>query len=337
MIKYQKKVYVIAEVGSNHSGKIINCIKAVKAAKDSGADCVKFQLYDEKTIAHPKQLTLGYIKNNKFKFQRDRFKSLKLDFDKIKKIHSYCKKINIDFCVTPFDHKLVKRLSKYVNFFKIASGDINYLPLLKEVKKTGKKCIISTGMSEYKDIRRALTILGKKKTSILHCIASYPTNFNDCNLENIKYLKKEFKVPVGFSDHTSGIEASMNSVFFGAEIIEKHFLPSEKIKKVADYELSIKPSQMKQMTEGIKNNINMVGSIKNKVLKCEKYFSINLKRSLYFSEKFSEEKKITLETINFLRPYNKKGIKLENYTSIVGKRLKKKVKKHELVCKKHFF
>jgi len=336
MFKFNEKVYVIAEVGSNHAGKIANCIKAVKAAKNSGANCVKFQLYDEKTIAHPKLLTLNYIKNNKFKFQRDRFKSLKLNFQKIKKIYSYCKKIKIDFCVTPFDHNLVSQLSKYVNFFKVASGDINYLPLLKEIKKTGKNCVISSGMCTYQDISRALNILGKKKTAILHCIASYPTKHEDCNLENIRYLSKRFNVPIGFSDHTSGIIAATNSVFFGAKIIEKHFLPSEKIKKVADYELSIKPSEMKKLVQGIKRNIEMIGSKKDKVLKSEKYFSLNLKRSLYYSKSLNKNQKLFLNDISFLRPFNKNGISVEDYNSIVGKKLKKNVKLNDLICKKHF-
>ena len=336
MFKFKGNVYVIAEVGSNHAGKIANCIKAVRAAKNSGANCVKFQLYDEKTIAHPKLLTLNYIKNNKFKFQRDRFKSLKLNFQKIKKIYSYCKKIKIDFCVTPFDHNLVSQLSKYVDFFKVASGDINYLPLLKEIKKTGKNCIISSGMCTYKDISRALNILGKKKTAILHCIASYPTKHEDCNLENIRYLSKRFNVPIGFSDHTSGIIAATNSVFFGAKIIEKHFLPSETIKNVADYELSIKPSEMKKLTENININLKMIGSKKDKVLKSEKYFAVNLKRSLYFSENIRKKNKLKLENISFLRPYNKVGINTENYNSIIGKKLRVSVKKNELICKKHF-
>lgn len=336
MLKFKENVYVIAEVGSNHAGKIENCFKAVKSAKNSGANCVKFQLYDEKTIAHPKLLTLNYIKNNKFKFQRDRFKSLKLNFQKIEKIYLYCKKIKIDFCVTPFDHKLVKQLSKYVDFFKVASGDINYLPLLREIRKTKKSCVISSGMCTYKDISRAINILGKSKTAILHCIASYPTKYEDCNLENIKYLSKKFNVPIGFSDHTSGILAASNSVFFGAKIIEKHFLPLETTRNVADYELSIKPSEMKKLTENVRINLKMIGSKKDTILKSEKYFSVNLKRSLYFSKNFNRNHKLRFEDFEFLRPFAKNGILIENYQSIIGKKLKKAVKLNELVCRKHF-
>jgi sialic acid synthase SpsE len=331
----KNKIYFIAEVGSNHSGNFQNCLKAIDSAKKSGADCIKFQLYDENTIVHPKLKTLKYIKNNNFTYQRDRFRFLKLNLEKIIKIKEYCKKKKIDLCVTPFDHRLVKKLSKYIDFFKVASGDINYIPLLKEIKKTGKKCIISTGMCTYKNIDYALKILGKSNTYILHCIASYPTNFEDCNLQNIKELKKKYKIPVGFSDHTRGIEAASNSVFFGAQIIEKHYLPTERVRRVADYSLSIKPTELEKLIKITNFNLKMIGTKKNTILKSEKYFSVNLKRSLYYACNLKKGSILIDKHINFLRPFNLKGEILENYEKVIGKKIKKTVKKNELICSKY--
>ena len=191
-------------------------------------------------------------------------------------------------------------------------------------------------MCTYKDISRALNILGKKKTAILHCIASYPTKHDDCNLENIRYLSKRFNVPIGFSDHTSGIIAATNSVFFGAKIIEKHFLPSETIKNVADYELSIKPSEMKKLTENIKINLKMIGSKKDQILKSEKYFSVNLKRSLYFARNKKKGSIIQNKDIAFLRPYKIKGLPIIEFSKIVGKKIKTNVFKNDLIHKNLF-
>ena len=120
MFKNLKKPYVIAEVGSNHKGNFSHCFKAIDSAKKSGADCVKFQLYDENYLAHPKLKTLNYIKNNSFKYQRDRFKSLKINVDLVKKLYFYSKKKKIDFCITPFHKKFVNQLKNYVSFFKIS-------------------------------------------------------------------------------------------------------------------------------------------------------------------------------------------------------------------------
>lgn len=245
-------------------------------------------------------------------------------------------KKKIDLCITPFDHRLVRPLSKYINFFKVASGDINYFPLLKEIKKTKKKCVISTGMSSYRNIDNALKILGKKNTSILHCIASYPTNIEDCNLQNIKELKKKYKIPVGFSDHTSGIQASLNSIFFGATIIEKHFLPDNKTRNVADFELSITPSETKKLIDTLFINSKMIGKKKESILQSEKYFSINLKRSLYYRSNLKKGTFLKFKDINFLRPFKKKGIEIEKYQSLIKKKLKKNVKENELICRHHF-
>ncbi len=335
MFNNLKKPYVIAEVGSNHKGNIKNCFKAIDSAKKAGADCVKFQLYDEKLLAHPKLRTLNYIKNNSFKYQRDRFQSLKLNLEKVKKLYKYSRKKKIHFCVTPFDESFVKKLKNFVTFFKVASGDINYFPLLDEIKKTKKNVILSTGMCSYKNIENALKRLDKKKTALLHCIASYPTPLNSVNLENIRHLKNKFKLTTGFSDHTIGIEASFSSIFFGSQIIEKHFLPSNKTTKVADQKLSITPKQMKLLTDQIKKFFCLIGSKKTKILKSEKYFSVNLKRSLYFAKNMKRNQILKKNDIIFLRPFNKKGLPIELYKKILSKKITKDVKKFDLICKNH--
>ena len=335
MFRKLKKPYIIAEVGSNHNGNFKNCYKAINSAKKSGADCIKFQLYDENYLAHPKLKTLNYIKNNSFKYQRDRFKSLKLNINLIKKLFIYSKKKKIDFCITPFHESFVDELKNYVTYFKIASGDLNYYPLLDKIKKSGKYAVLSTGMSSYKDIANAIKKLNKKKLALLHCIASYPTPQNSLNLDNIRHLKKEFKLPTGFSDHSEGIEASFFSIFFGSIIIEKHFLPSDKTSRVADQLLSITPTQMKNLKNRIDKYFCFIGKKKENILSSEKYFSKNLKRSLYYNKNLKKNDFIKKDSIIFLRPFNRKGIPIEDYKKILNKKLKKDVKKLKLICKNH--
>ena len=329
------KVYLIAEIGSAHLGNINLAFRAIKEAKNGGADCVKFQLYNEKTIVHPKLKTLSYIKFNKYKFQIDRFKKMKISLGTVKKLYAFSKKLKIDFCVTPFDPSFVKQISKYVKFFKVASGDLNYIPLLKAISKTKKKVIMSTGMSNYQDIKNSLKYLNKRNVIIMHCVSSYPTELKDINLSNITKLKDFFKLPVGFSDHTRGIEATIASVFFGARIIEKHFVPLKGSSKSADFPLSINYKEMKVLRYRISKALLMIGKEKNGILKCEKYGEKNLKRSIYSLKKIYKSQKFSKRNLICLRPYKKDGFKIEKFDNLLGKKAKKNFKEYELIGKNY--
>ena len=328
-----KKPYLIAEIGSSHMGNMSLAFKAIEEAKKGGADCVKFQLFKESTIVHPKLKTLSYIKHNNYKYQSQRFAKMKITLDKLKKLYVFAKKKKIDFCVTPFDPYFVKKISKYIKCFKVASGDLNYYPLLKEIKKTKKITLISTGMSHYNDIKDSIKNLNKKKVIILHCVSSYPTKFKDINLSNISELRNKFKLPVGFSDHTTGIEATVASVFFGAKIIEKHFIPSRGAKFSADYPLSINFKQMQILRRKIDEAFIMIGKKKDDILKCEKYGEKNLKRSIYSLSTIKKGEKLNNKNIICLRPYVKKGIKVENYYQVLNKKAKRKISKLALIKK----
>jgi N,N'-diacetyllegionaminate synthase len=328
-----KKPYLIAEIGSSHMGNLKLAYLAIAEAKKGGADCVKFQIYDEKTIVHPKLRTLSYIKHNKYKYQAERFAKMKITLNDIKKLYDFSKKKKIDFCVTPFDPNLVKKISKYVKFFKVASGDLNYYQLLKEIKKTKKIALVSTGASKYKDIKNSLKYLNKKKVAILHCVSSYPTKKEDINLSNILELKNNFNIEVGFSDHTQGIDATVASVFFGAKIIEKHFVPSRGSSKSADYPLSINYRQMKNLRKKIDDAFSMIGEKKDRILKCEKYGEKNLKRSIYSSQVIKKGNKLNKDNIICLRPYIKSGVKIENFYDVVKKKAKRTINKYKLIKK----
>ena len=327
-----KYPYVISEVGSNHLGKFSFCKKAILDSKKAGANCVKFQMFDEHNLVHPKVKTYKHIKDKKIKFQFQRFKKVKLDKNKIIKLSTFAKKVGIDFAVTPFNHKDVKVIKNYVTFFKIASGDLNNFLILKEIAKTKKRVVLSTGMSNMNNIKNALKFFNKKKIVLLHCISSYPTNSEDANLENIRYLNKKFNCITGYSDHTKGIDAAISSVFFGAKVIEKHFIPTMS-KKAGDFELSINKKQMSEMIKRIQLSVSLAGIKRKQVFNCEKYYEKNLKRSIY--SKLKKNEKINENNTVLLRPYNKKGINIENYRKILGKRVKKDLKRFMLIRHNH--
>ncbi len=322
--------YIIAEVGSNHLGNKNLIRKSIYLAKNAGANCVKFQLFDENNLVHHKLKIYKHVKDKRLKYQHQRFKKVKITVEQIKQLSKIAKKIKIDISVTPFHHDYIKKIKKYVTFFKIASGDINNFQLLKEVSKSKKKVIISTGMSTLSEIKKALSFFPKNKVTLLHCMSSYPTAKSDANLINIRYLKNKFKVKTGYSDHVPGIEASANSVFFGAEVIEKHFLPKKTI-LAGDYKLSIDSSELKKMIQLIKVNYSMIGKLRLKEFKSEKYFKRTLRRSLYFKFNLKKDTKLKLTDIKIIRPFAISGIKIEDLSTVIGRRIKKNVKSGQLI------
>jgi N,N'-diacetyllegionaminate synthase len=326
----KKLPYIIAEVGSNHLGNQKLCFDSITQAKKSGADCVKFQIFDENNLVNKKLKIYKHVKDKKLKFQYQRFKKVKVTVDQVKKLYKFAKKKKIDFAVSPFDVSYVSKLKNFVDFFKVASGDINNLDLLHAISKTKKKVVLSTGMSNQKEIKRALQFFSQKRVAILHCMSSYPTKFTNANLINISYLKKKYNVTTGYSDHVPGINASINAAILGAEIIEKHFMP-KKTKLAGDYSLSVDKFELTQMITQIKDSLEMKGKIRTKVFKCEEYSKKTLRRSLYFSNNLSKGHKIKKDNLMSLRPYINQSVKVEDLKIIVGSILKSDVKKHQLV------
>ena len=332
---FKKRPYVIAEVGSNHLGNTNLCISSIKQAKNAGADCVKFQLFDEDNLVNKKMKIYKHVKDKNLTYQYERFRKVKISLNLVKKLSKISKKNKIDFCVTPFDPQYVKQINKYVKFFKVASGDINNFELLREIARTKKKVVISTGMSNIKEITKAISFFPRKNIILLHCISCYPTKFKDSNLINIQNLKNKFKLEVGYSDHTIGIKVASDSVYFGATIIEKHFMP--RITKLAgDYKLSVDKKKLKQLVLNVKNNYEIIGKHRIGAYACENYYKKTLRRSVYYSKNLKKNKKINNINLKLLRPYLKEGIKIEDYKKFFGSRLIVNVKKNQLVKKTHF-
>lgn len=259
--------FIIAEGGLNHNGDIDIGKELVKEAKKCGADAIKFQSYH----------TEDFISKKSEYYEL--FKSLELSEEEFYELKEYAEKIGIMFISTPLDLKYVDILNKMnVPAFKIASGDLTFYPLLEKVAKTGKPVILSTGMSDIGEIWEAVKVLennGCRDIILLHCISSYPTPYEDVNLNAIKTLKSIFNIPVGYSDHTLGILAPVVSVALGADVIEKHFT-LDKNMEGPDHALSADPEEFKEMV----NNIRLV----EKCLEVGKRYQCLLKETLLLKQ-----------------------------------------------------
>ncbi|MFX1392108.1 MAG: N-acetylneuraminate synthase family protein [Promethearchaeota archaeon] len=252
--------FIVAEIGINHNGDIENAKELILSAKKAGADAVKFQTYiTEKRILE---------KNPIYKI----LKKCELSEENTKELLNFAESNAIIFFSTPFDKESVDLLKDInIPLLKIASFDLLNKKLLRSVAKTGIPIIISRGASNIEEIDQALEIFENhnSKYAILHCISSYPTKEEDVNLNIIKSLKNRYNCPIGYSDHTLGIETAYLSVVAGACIVEKHFtLDNEQ--EGPDHKLSANPEMFKELVNKIRRIEVILGSDEIKMQNCEK-------------------------------------------------------------------
>ena len=332
----ESPAYIIAEIGINHNGNIKIAKKLIKNAKDSGANAAKFQIFEPYTLGRPKmQKNKDQKKNSSQNTSLEKmWKKVYLNEKKIKELKNFCVKNKLDFICSVFDEKsLIKVLKIGVDYIKIASSDINDLFLLRKIKSSRKKTILSTGMSNLKEIKRARKILGKN-VKILHCVSIYPCSVKSANLNRITELQKKLKMNIGYSDHTQGNDACKIAISLGAKIIEKHFTYNKKLIG-ADHNISADKKDLAEIVLFAKNFKKYLGdgtiepTLKEK--KNKKFF----RKGIYFAKNIDKKHIINLEDINFLRPSNALDVSI--YKELIGKRLKKKVIKFQEVKKNLFY
>ncbi len=326
------KTFIIAEIGNNHNGNFEEAINGIEEAKKAKADCVKFQMIEPSLLVHPELKTFTHAKTDEY--QINRLKKIQFTVEQFIKLSLYAKKNNLKFCLSVFDIQSIDRLKKYVDYFKIASGDITNLQLLAKLSKINKPTIISTGASNFKEIRKALSYFKKRKPSILHCVASYPTPEINLNLNSINYLKDKFENIIGYSDHSSGIQAPIYAVAIGAKIIEKHFFTSNKNQDVGDKSVSIDTREFREMVNRIRDLEKMLGTYDKNLLSIEKKFKTKIRRSLYYKNDLIKGQRITNKNLLYLRPFNKKGFHTFDFKNKIYT-LTKNIKSNELVLKKN--
>jgi len=265
---FYNKVFIIAEAGVNHNGCVETAKKLIDVAAESGADAVKFQTFKAENllteIAPKADYQLIMTKPDETQFSM--IKKLELSQEMHRLLIQYCKTKNILFLSSPFDHDSVELLHHLdIPIFKIPSGEITNLPLLRQIGKIGKPVIVSTGMATIKEIQDALTILKNSGLSysqiaILHCNTNYPATFEEVNLTAMNSMAKTFpEVFMGYSDHTAGIEIPIAAVAMGAQIIEKHFTLS-KTMEGPDHQASLEPDELESMIKAIRNVEKALGN-----------------------------------------------------------------------------
>ena len=323
---------IIAEIGSNHDGNLLLAKKHVISAKKCGADYVKFQMHiaEEETLKDAPSPTY-FKKEDRYKY----FKRINFSFRNWKKLKNFCKINKIGFLCSPFSIKAVDILEKLkVDFYKLPSGELTNLPLLKRLKKTKKHIVLSTGMSSYTEIDNAVKTL-KKNISILQCTSLYPCPLEKTGLNVFKTLKKKYKFKIGYSDHTLGLASGFSFAANGASIIEKHFTLSKKLYG-SDAKHSMEPPEFKIYVKTIKDiwKMNLFFVNKNNLLDYIKMKKI-FEKSIVAKNNLKKNTKINISHLNFKKPGD--GIRADKFKKIIGKILKKNLNKDQKLKYSDFY
>jgi len=329
-------VFIIAEAGVNHNGKIELAKKLIDVAREAGADAVKFQTFKAENMVSKfasKAIYQNEVANND-ESQFDMLKKLELDSDAHKELVEYCRLRNIIFLSSPFDIESIGLLSDLgVEIFKIPSGEITNLPYLKKIGGLGKKIILSTGISILAEIKNALDVLTKAGTvkeniTVLHCNIEYPTPIEDVNLHAMLTIKESFGVNVGYSDHTLGIEVPIAAAALGAKVIEKHFTLGRNMEG-PDHKASLEPEELKAMVKAIRNIEKALGSGIKKPSPSERRNKTVVRKSIVAACDVSKGEVFNEKNIAVKRPDT--GINPFEWGKVIGAVAKKDFKKDEVI------
>ncbi len=328
------RIFIIAEAGVNHNGDLETAKKLVDAAVLAGADAVKFQTFKAENIVcrNARKADYQMETTDQDESQFDMLKRLELTPQMHEQLMEYCKQKGILFLSTPFDVDSLHYLIQCgVEIIKIPSGEITNYPFLREAGRTGKRVILSSGMSTLEEVKSAVQVLkdnGSKEVTVLHCNTEYPTPYTDVNLRAMLTIRDELGIPVGYSDHTQGIEVPVAAAALGAVVIEKHFTLDRNMEG-PDHKASLEPEELKAMVRSVRNIEQALGNGCKEPSQSEKKNigivrkSIVAQRDIKAGEIFSED------TLTTKRPGT--GINPMRWEEMIGKKAMRDFKEDELI------
>lgn len=329
------KVFIIAEAGVNHNGDVRVAKEMIEIAAEAKVDAIKFQTWKTELMVtkFAKQAEYQILNTSIVESQFDMLKKLELTYDEFVELKIYCDKLNIQFMSTPDELESAAFLSKYQEVFKIGSGNVTNLPLLRFIGGLQKQIILSTGMSTLEEIKSAINVLEKSGTqrshiTLLHCTTQYPAPMNELNLSAISHMRHIFNLPVGYSDHSSGIEASIAAVALGATVIEKHFtldcnLPGP------DHKASLDPLGLKNLVISIRNIEDALGSGEKKVTDSESANIPIARKSIVTTKPIKKGEIFTIDNIGVKRPGI--GVSPMEWDSVIGRKSARNYAEDELI------
>ena len=323
--------YIIAEIGGNFDGSIDKAKRLIDAAKESGADCAKFQTFTAPTIVSEGGFSRMQLKGVHGSWGRtvsEVFKDVEFPMEWHQEIADYCKQVGIDFSTSPYFKEAVDLFVVFdVPFIKIGSGDITWLEMLDYIARTGKPLMLATGdatLSEIDEAVRTIEATGNRNLILMQCITNYPSKIESANVNVLKTYQSAFDVLTGYSDHAPGPVVALASVVLGGCVIEKHFTLNKK-DKGPDHPHSMEPQDFRQMVDYVREVERAMGSTRKEVVAEEGETVYVQRRCLYAKRNLPKGHIMTEEDIDVLRPAL--GIPPKYKSVIIGKTCKENIEK----------
>jgi N,N'-diacetyllegionaminate synthase len=327
-------VFIIAEAGVNHGGNLDAARRLVDAAVAAGADAVKFQTFKpEKLVSSsaPKvEYQLHSTDGNESQLQM--LQRLQLSPDATHEVYEYCRRAGILFLSTPFDEASADFLDPLVPALKVSSCDVNNVLLLSHIARYGKPVLLSTGMAYLAEVDAAIRTLrtaGCEQVAVLHCLTNYPADPAETNLRAMQTMASAFNVPVGYSDHTMGIEISIAAVAMGACIVEKHFT-LDRDAPGPDNRASLEPSELRDMVRAIRLVESALGTWEKVPAASEMGNRAVVRRSLAAAFDLASGTVLSREQLTALRPGS--GIAPDQLCAVLGRTLRRPLRAGELIA-----
>ncbi|MCH8968279.1 MAG: N-acetylneuraminate synthase family protein, partial [Planctomycetes bacterium] len=321
------RVFIVAEIGVNHEGNFEVATQLIRQAADCGADAVKFQTFRIE----------NYISNVQPE-RRQRTECFQLDYDQFRELAAVAQDCGVVFFSSLFHMKDADFLDEIVPFFKISSGDLTYLELIRHVAGKDKPMIVSTGLGTREEIAAAVQavedirpdIRDKGELLLMHCVAVYPTPMEEANLRNIEWLQDEFDLPVGYSDHTLGTKACELAVARGAVALEKHFTYRKENQAFHDHLLSADPDALRELIAAVRQAETYLGQRERKRGAAEAKGLAHMRRAIGAARDIKAGEPVRAEDLTYLRPAW--GLPPERFDDLLGKALTRDVPAGDLIC-----
>jgi sialic acid synthase SpsE len=319
---------LIAEIGNNHEGDPKLAIEMAAAAAESGADAIKVQLIDPERLVNINQT------------QRiEQLRRFRLPMQTFEEMAEVARSKGVLFMASAFDVDSLQAISPLLDAIKIASGDMDFHSLLGKAVSLNKPIILSTGMHTLLEIKTSVDFIAASladgqtadRLALLHCVSLYPASLADANLRAIQTLRETFDLTVGYSDHTLGIESAVASLGLGARIVEKHFTLDKTRPTFRDHALSADPADMRHLAEVMHQYEALLGSGEKNISEAEAGTGTAARRSIVAARDLPVGTMLTADDLDCIRPRN--GLPPAELPSLIGRKLRVAVKRHDLLSK----
>jgi N,N'-diacetyllegionaminate synthase len=328
------QVFIIAEAGVNHNGSVELALKLIDEAKTSGADAVKFQTFRADRLAARSAPKAQYQERTTAtdESQFVMLERLQLDAAAHRRLIEHCSEIGIQFLSSPFDQDSADLLASMdMPIYKVPSGEITNLPFLEHVAQKKRPMILSTGMSTLEEVAEAVHTIraaGVSDLTLLHCVTEYPAPYAEINLRAMQTLKSAFDLPVGYSDHSLGIEIAIAAVAMGAVVIEKHFTLDRSLPG-PDHAASLEPAELKQMVAAIRHVESSLGSGIKAPAPCELANISIARKSIVAARSLPAGHRLQNGDLDIKRPGS--GLAPKLLPSLIGRTLRSRIEKDGII------